>query len=130
MRLSGPAAVQQYAVQIGPMDHRIGIAEAFAEILAQGDVGDLLATHRIHEAEHVDIDRLRPRGVADTQIVEGVEGVGAKLDAGADLAERRAFSSTTTSYPLAAMPRAAASPPMPPPAIRMGRALMFVSFLA
>ena len=70
------------------MNHGIGIAETRAEGVAQVDVGDFLGGQRIHQPELVDINRHAARGLADAEIVEGVERVGAKLDAGADFAER------------------------------------------
>ena len=76
-------------MQIAAMHHRIGIAEARAKRLAQIDMGDLLGGQRIHQPELVDIDRHAARGLADAEIIEGVERVGPELDAGADLAERR-----------------------------------------
>ena len=81
------AGVEQHAVQIGAMDHRIGIAEAPAERLVDRDMRDLLAGHAVHHDQAIDIDRLGAAGVADAEIVHGVKSVGADLDAGADLAE-------------------------------------------
>ena len=78
-------------MQIAAMDHRIGIAEAGAKRLAQIDMGDFLRRQRVHQPELVDIDRHAARGLADPEIVEGMERVGAKLDAGADFAERGGF---------------------------------------
>ena len=75
-------------MQIAAMNHRIGIAEAGAKGLAQIDMGDFLGGQRIHQPELVDIDRHAARGLADAEIVEGMERVGPELDAGADLAER------------------------------------------
>ena len=71
------------------MNHGIGIAEAGAERLAEIDMGDLAVGHRVHQAQRVDIDRHAARGFADAEIIEGVEGVGPELDAGADLAQLR-----------------------------------------
>ena len=78
-------------MQIAAMHHRIGIAETRAEGIAQIDMADLLGGQRIHQPQLVDIDRHAARGLADAEIVEGVEGVGPELDAGADLAKRRGF---------------------------------------
>ncbi len=87
-QIVGLAGLQEHAVQIAAMHHRIGIAEARAKRLAQIDMGDLFGGQRVHQPELVDIDRHAARGFADAEIVEGVERVGPKLDAGADLAER------------------------------------------
>ncbi len=83
----GAAGIEQHAVQVGTMDDGIGIAEALAECLADGDMRDLGAGHAVHHDEAVDVDRLGTAGIADPEIVHGVKGVGADLDAGADLAE-------------------------------------------
>ena len=83
------AGRQQHAVQVAAMDHGIGIAVARAERLAEIDVADLAVGQRVHQPELVDIDRHLARGLADAQAIEAVEGVGAELDAGADLAELR-----------------------------------------
>ena len=83
------AGAQENAVQIAAMHHRIGIAEARAKRLAQIDMGDLFGRQRIHQPELIDIDRHASRGLADAEIIEGVERVRPELDAGADLAERR-----------------------------------------
>ncbi len=81
----GLAGAQEDAVQIAAVDHRIGIAEAAAEIVGQVDAGDLLGGDRIHQAQLVDEHRGRAGGIAETEMVEGMEGVRAELDAGADL---------------------------------------------
>ena len=83
------AGFQQHAVQVAAMDHRIGVAEAGPERIVERHHGDRFGGHRVHQAQFVDIDRHRPRRIADAEPVEGVEGVRAKLDAGADLAELR-----------------------------------------
>ena len=69
------------------MDDGIGVLEALAERLVERDGGDVLAGHGVHQAQLVDVDRHLAGLVADAEVVEGVEGVGAELDAGADLAE-------------------------------------------
>ena len=101
------------------MDHGIGVAVARAERLAEIDVGDLAVGHGVHQAQLVDIDRHAARRLADAQAIEAVEGVGPELDAGADLAELAAFSSTSEGMPFCASASAAARPPMPPPAMRI-----------
>src|SRR5580700_6663785 len=50
-------------------------------------MADLFGGHRIHQPHLVDIDSHAARGLADAEIVEGMERVGPKLDAGADFAE-------------------------------------------
>ena len=75
-------------MQIAAMHHRVGIAEARAERLAQIDMGDLLGGQRIHQPELVDIDGHAARGFADAEIIEGMKRIRPELDAGADLAER------------------------------------------
>ena len=62
---TGYTVIQQRLVQIRPVDHGIGITHMAAEILAQRHLGDLLGGLRVHQAERVDIDRLRPRLIAD-----------------------------------------------------------------
>ena len=89
-------------MQIAAMHHRIGIAEARAKRLAQIDMGDLLGRQRIHQPELIDIDGHAARGLADAEIIEGVKGVRAELDAGADLAERaRLFPAGSSGCPFA-----------------------------
>jgi hypothetical protein len=83
------AGAQQHAVQVAAMHDRIRILEARPERLAEVDAGDFLGAERVHQAQRVDINRHVPRRLADAEIVEGVERIGAELDAGADLAERR-----------------------------------------
>ena len=58
-----------------------------AKILAQRHLGDFLGGLRVHQAERVDIDRLRPGLVADAEIIEGMKAVRANLDTGPDLAQ-------------------------------------------
>ena len=76
-------------MQVAAVDDRVRVAEADAERLVERNVGDLLPAHGIHEAQVVDIDRDRARCVPDSQIVEAMKGVGAELNAGSDLPERR-----------------------------------------
>ena len=83
------AGLQQHAVQVAAMDHGVGVLVAGAEFFAEVDMGDLAIGQRIHQAELVDINRHRPRRLADAQPIETVEGVGPELDAGADLAQLR-----------------------------------------
>ena len=84
-------------MQIGPVNHGIGIAEAGPKGIVQRNAGDFLPVHGVHEAQVVDIDGLSARFVADAEIVERVEGIGAELDAGADLPQfGRAFQNDGT----------------------------------
>ena len=81
------APLQEYAVQIAAMHDGVGIAEAGAKPVAEIDVADLAVGQRIHQPQPIDIDRHAARRLADAEPVETVEGVGAELDAGANLAE-------------------------------------------
>ena len=85
----GAAGLQQHPVEVGAVNHRIGVPEPVPELVVKGDMADLVAVRRIHEPQLVDVDRHPPRLVADTQIVEAVERVRADLDSGADLAQLR-----------------------------------------
>ena len=86
------AGFDQFPVEVCAVDHRIGIAEPFAEILVERHMRDLFRRHGIHEAQLFDIDRLFPRALADTQIIEGMKGIGSKLDTCADFSQfRRLF---------------------------------------
>src|SRR5579862_5350807 len=71
------------------MNDGVRIAEALAKPVAEIDRCDVLAGRGVHEAQLVDIDRDRARRLADAEIVEGVKSIGAELDSGADLAQRR-----------------------------------------
>ncbi len=71
------------------MHHGVGIAKAATERRIERDVGDFLATHRIHQPQFVDENGHGAGGIADAQRVEAVEGVGPELDAGADFAQHR-----------------------------------------
>ena len=75
-------------MQIAAMHHRVGVAEARAERIAQIDMGDLFGRQRIHQPQLIDINRHAARGLADAEIVEGMERVRSELDAGADFAQR------------------------------------------
>ena len=74
------------------------------------------------ESQLIDEHRNRAGGVAEIEMaVEGVEGVRSELDAGADLLiARRALQHGDLESPLRASATAAASPPMPPPAMMIG----------
>jgi hypothetical protein len=81
------AGLEEDAVQIAAMHHGVGVLEAGAEGFAEVDVHDLLGGERVHEAQLIDVDRHRPGMLADTQIIEGVEGVWAELNSRPDLAQ-------------------------------------------
>ncbi len=83
------ARAQEDAVQVAAVHDGVGVAEALAELAPEVDGADVLGGHGVHEAELVHIHGHVPGGIADAEVVEGVEGVGAELDAGADLAEHR-----------------------------------------
>jgi len=74
-------------MQVAAMDHGVGIAEAGAELVTEVDVGDLAVGDGVHQAEAVDIDRHPASRLAHAEAIEAVEGIGPKLDAGADLAQ-------------------------------------------
>src|SRR5271169_134036 len=78
-------------MQIAAMHDRIRVAETRAKGSAQIDMADFFRRQRIHQPQLIDINRHAARGLADAEIIEGMEGVGPELDAGADLAERRGF---------------------------------------
>src|SRR4051795_11635667 len=81
------AGAQEDPVQVAAVHDGVGIAEALPERLIERDPDDLFSGHGVHQPEIVDVDRHAARGVADTKLVERVEGVGAELDTGADLPE-------------------------------------------
>jgi hypothetical protein len=83
----GAAGIEKRRVQIGAVDHRVGIAHEFAKLLADRRPQDLLAGQAVHHDEVVDIDRALAAGLADPQIIHRVKAVRPDLDAGADLAE-------------------------------------------
>ena len=71
------------------MDHRIWIAEALAEDLAGRNAANQRLVECVVHHHLVGVDRAATSLLADAQRVERGEGVGAELDAGADLAELR-----------------------------------------
>src|ERR1700722_10267420 len=83
------ARFEENAVQIAAMHHRIGIAETSPKGLAEIDMADFLCGHRVHQAKLIDINRHVARGLADSEIVEGVKRVRPELNTGTDLAQRR-----------------------------------------
>ena len=98
------AGFQQYAVQVAAMRHRVRVAEARAEGIAQVDMGDLFRCERIHQPQLVDIDRRAPRRLADPEIVEGMERVGSELEAGADFAQASGLFEQDRANPLSRKP--------------------------
>ncbi len=74
-------------MQVGPVDHGVGLAEAGAEGIAERDARHHFAREAVHHDEVVDEDGRALDPLPDTQAVEHAEDVGAELDAGADLAE-------------------------------------------
>jgi len=81
------AAVEERAVDVGAVRHRVGIAEALGEALVERHVDHRLAARAVHEQQALDEHRLLLHQRADAERVDGVPGVGGELDAGADLAE-------------------------------------------
>ena len=82
-----PAAVEQRAVDIGAVRHRVRIAEALREARVERDVDHRLAAHAVHHQQVLDEDGLPLHPLADAERIDGVPGVRRELDAGADLAE-------------------------------------------
>ena len=74
-------------MQVGAMDHGIGIAEILTERFVERTAKHLFSGHAVHHDQVIDIDRLGAAGIADAEIVHGVEGVRPDLNAGADFAE-------------------------------------------
>ena len=68
-------------MQIAAMDDGIGILKPFAKSFIQGDLTDLIATHRIHKAQIVHINGHAAGCVTNPQIIKGMKGIRAKLDA-------------------------------------------------
>jgi hypothetical protein len=74
-------------MEVGPVNHRIGIPESFPEVLIQGNVTDFFSRKRIHQTQTVDVNRVFPERSADSKEVETVEGIRGDLDPGSDFAE-------------------------------------------
>ena len=81
-------ALEQRQVNVDAVDHGVRVAEALAEGLAGGDAGDQRLVERVVHHHAVGLDGSATRLLADAERVEGVKGVRAKLDAGANLADR------------------------------------------
>ncbi|MNL45359.1 hypothetical protein D3C87_1679990 [compost metagenome] len=69
------------------MDHRIGVAEALAEFFRQRNARHALRIDGVEHHHLFGVDRLGAQVLADAERVAGGEGVGAQLDASADLAD-------------------------------------------
>ena len=74
-------------MEVGPVNHRIGIPESFPEVLIQGNVTDFFSRKRIHQTQAVDVNRVLPERSADSKEVETVEGIRGDLDSGSDFAK-------------------------------------------
>ena len=80
-------AVEQGIEQITAVDHRVRVAEAFAERVLDRDIGNHLVTDEIHQDEAIDKNRAIENSVAYPQHIERLEGIRCELDTGANLAE-------------------------------------------
>ena len=81
------AGVEQRPMQVGAMDHGIGVAEILAERFVQRAAKHLFSGHAVHHDQIIDVNRLGAAGIADAEIIHGVEGVRSDLNTGADFAE-------------------------------------------
>src|SRR5258708_3174870 len=77
-------SLQEYPVQVTAMNHCIRIAEPTPEFFVQINMRDFLTCRRIHQPQLIDINGHAARGLADAQIVEGMESIWTKLNAGAN----------------------------------------------
>ena len=87
IRLLAWQALQERAVDVGAVGHRVGLAEALHERGVERDMGDQLAGERIAHflrRRHMGIGQHR---VLEPDLVQRAEDIGSELDAGADLAE-------------------------------------------
>ena len=80
-------AFKQRQMHIGAVDHGVGITKALAELLVGGDLADLVFVDGVMHHHKVGVNRTATGFVANAQCVKGVKGVGAELDACADLAD-------------------------------------------
>ena len=79
--------VEQRAVNVGAVRHRVGISETLTKAIAAGNVGDRLAGDCVHHQQPLDQQRVLLGGRADPERIEHRERVGRDLQADADLAE-------------------------------------------
>jgi hypothetical protein len=80
-------ALEKAQVHVGAVDHGVGVAEAGAEGLAGGDAADEALVDGVVHHHRLGIDSAGAGALAHAQRIEGGEGVGTELDAGADLAD-------------------------------------------
>ena len=83
---AGPACLEQGQMEVGPVNHRIGIPESFPEVLIKGNVTNFFSRKCIHQTQTVDVNRVFPERSADSKEVETVEGIRGNLDPGSDFA--------------------------------------------
>jgi len=95
------AAIEERAVNVGAVCHRVRVAEALREALVERDVDHLVTADPVEHQEMLDENRLLLHQPADPERVERVPGVGRDLDAGADLAELRGLLEHHRAEPLA-----------------------------
>src|SRR5579863_573311 len=81
------ASVEQCPMQVGAMDHGIRVAEILTERFVERTAKNLFSGHAVHHDQIIDVDRLGAAGIADAEIIHGVEGVRSDLNTGADFAE-------------------------------------------
>lgn len=82
-----PGAFQQRVVNIDPMNYSVGVVEATPEGFAGGDAHDQRFIDRIVQDHFVGIHGPSTGLVTDTERIEGVKGIRAQLNTGADLAD-------------------------------------------
>jgi hypothetical protein len=81
------AGIEQRAVDVGAMRHRVRIAETLAEVFTARDVGDLGAGDGVHHQQPLDQQCVFLGGNADTERVKHRKRVGCDLETEANLAE-------------------------------------------
>jgi len=80
-------AFEQRKVDVGPVDHRVRIAEAGAKRFADRDAADQRFVDGVVHHHLVGVDGATARPGADAEGVECSERIRSELDAGADLAD-------------------------------------------
>ena len=73
-------------VNVGAVNDRVRVVEAIAKLFPYGNKADNALVHRVHHDEVVGVNSPRPRARPAAQRIHRGEGVGAKLDARANLA--------------------------------------------